>query len=119
MWYGRDPDGFADAYAEQTLAFAEEVEGAIARLPQVTITNEARDLGLQLTNDLSIASNRAEITLFEAARAHCAADGRDKTTPVDIRAVAMMALRLRHSSSLNEFFAQQENEDARVKEVLQ
>jgi magnesium chelatase subunit I len=119
MWYSRDPDGLAEAYAGQTMAFAEEVEGAIARLPQVTIADEARELGLRLTSDLSIASNRTEITLFEAARAHCAADGRDVTTPDDIRAVAMMALRLRHSPSLNQFFEKQQEEDARVREVLQ
>jgi magnesium chelatase subunit I len=118
LLYRNNPDGLASSYAEQTLALAQEIEAAIALLPKVTVSKKARDLGLKLTQDLKIASNRAEITLFEATRAHAAADGRDIAGPSDVRAVAVMALRLRQSPKLLEFFQDQAREDARVQEVL-
>ncbi|HUM69114.1 MAG TPA: magnesium chelatase, partial [Chloroflexota bacterium] len=73
--------------AEATMALAEEIQQARDRLPQVMVTDEARSLGLSLVTALQIESSRAEITLFEAARAHAAADERTAVTPDDVRAV--------------------------------
>ena len=116
-WYRRDPAGMTAAYAEQTLALAEEIERAKIRLPRVTIGSEARELGLRLISALQIDSTRAEITLFEAARAYAAADERLEVTADDIQAVAFLALRFR-SSGLEQFFEAQGAEDARVQEAL-
>ena len=66
---------------------------------------------------LQIESSRAEITLFEAARALAAADERTAVTPDDVRAVAMLALRQRQSHALDKFFAEQAEEDARLTAV--
>lgn len=112
------PDRFAAGYAASTMALADEIEGARGRLPQVQINDEARDLGLKLIQELAIDSTRAEITLFEAARAHAAADEREEVSPGDVQAVAMLALRMRHSDHLNRFFAEQEAEDQRMKTIV-
>jgi magnesium chelatase subunit I len=117
--YRRQPDLFAAGYAEATLALAEEIQQSRDRLPQVTLTDESRQLGLELVTALRVDSGRAEITLFEAARAHAAADERTAVTPADIRAVAMLALRQRQSPALDKFFADQTAEDARLTAVWQ
>lgn len=118
MAYKRDPDALATAYAEGTLALAAEIQTAIALLPQVTIGAEARQLGLNLVAQIEIDSNRAEITLFEAARAHAAADARTRVEPADIEAVAMMALRQRQSPGLKKFFDEQAAEDEQLKALF-
>jgi magnesium chelatase subunit I len=112
MAYKHRPELFAASFAEGTLALAEEIQQARDRLPQVTVSDAARELGLKLVRQLAIDSNRAEITLFEAARAHAAADERHETLPEDVQAVALLALRQRQSPQLARFFADQEEEDA-------
>ena len=118
MWYRRDPEGMATAYADHILALAAEIEEAQARLPQVTIDDDARELGLSLTAGMEIDSNRAEITLFEAARAYAAADERKTATPADVRAIAHIALRFRGSSGLDAFFTALHTEDGRLQTLL-
>jgi magnesium chelatase subunit I len=118
MAYKRDPDALAAAYAEGTLALAEEIQAAIALLPQVEIGDAARQLGLNLVARIEIDSNRAEITLFEAARTHAAADARTLVEPADIEAVAMMALRQRQSPSLKKFFDEQAAEDEQMRALF-
>lgn len=113
--YQTNPDEFAAAYAEQTLTLAAEIETARAQLPGVEIGDAARQLGLRMVQALEIASTRAEITLFEAARAHAAADERDIVTPEDVQAVSLLALRQRHSHYLEQFFGEQAEEEAQVK----
>ncbi len=117
--YQHHADSFAAGYAHSTMALAEEVQQARHRLPRVTILPEARALGLALVTTLHIDSHRAEITLFEAARAHAAADERLETTPADVQAVAMLALRQRQSPSLNQFFSDQATEDEQMTAVFQ
>ncbi len=114
----QNPDHFAASYAEATMALADEIEQARQRLPAVQIGEAARDLGLKLVQELAIDSTRAEITLFEAARAHAAADERKQVEPGDVQAVAMPALRMRQSDHLSRFFAEQEAEDQRMKNIV-
>ncbi len=116
--YGHDPEKLAAGYAAGTLDLAEEIGKARERLPVVTIGDEARNLGLKLVQALQIDSSRAEITLFEAARAHAAADERDQVEPIDIQAVAMLALRQRQSPSLAKFFQEQAQEDDAMQAIL-
>ena len=111
MAHKRGPELFAASFADGTLELADEIQQARDRLPEVVVGAEARELGLTLVNQLAIDSNRAEITLFEAARAHAAADERSEVSPDDIQAVALLALRQRQSPHLAQFFADQAEED--------
>lgn len=119
MMYQNNAAHFASLFASNTLELAEEVQQARARLPKVMINDEAKAFGLALINSLKIDSNRAEITLFEAARAHAAADERDEVTVDDIRAVALLSLRQRHSPDLIDFVQQQKKEDQEVIDFLE
>ncbi len=110
-----NPRAFVVAYGDEVAAMRAEVEAARARLAQVTLTPEAEQRGLALIQDLRIGSLRAEIALFEAARAHAAADGRLVAEPADVRAVAPLALRMRGSAALETFLADQAAEDERLK----
>ena len=116
--YNIAPDELAAAYAEQTLALASEVRLAKERLGNVSVGSQAKEMGLELVGKVGIDSNRAEITLFEAARAFAAADERTSVQPEDIVAVAQMALRLRTTADLSDFFKAQEAEDDRLVELI-
>ncbi|MFN8529393.1 MAG: hypothetical protein U0670_12335 [Anaerolineae bacterium] len=58
------------------------------------MTDEAIEAGIALVQALDIDSHRLKYTLFEAARAHAAADGRDARRSM-MCAVAALALRQR------------------------
>ena len=57
---------------------------------------------------------RAEITLFETARAYAALDGRQEVSSDDINVVMPMALRLRRSTFIEEFFKELQKEDREI-----
>jgi Mg-chelatase subunit ChlI len=116
--YSRRPEHLAAAYAEETLLLAQEVERARKRLPGVSIGDEARELGLEIIKQLGIASSRAEITLFEAARAHAAADERSEVLKADIEAVTLISLRMRQSTGLPDFMQQQQSEDDKLRALI-
>jgi len=67
---------------------------------------------------LGIDSLRAEITWFESARAYTSADNREEVTMDDLRAVAPMALRLRRSQYMNEYFKGQLGEEKEMNVLL-
>jgi magnesium chelatase subunit I len=117
--YRRSPEELAAAYATQTMTLAEEIGQARQRLPAVMVSPSAREMALALIDALQIDSNRAEITLFEAARAYAAADERETVTVADIQAVALLALRLRQSAAASSFFGVLSREDERMKALLQ
>jgi magnesium chelatase subunit I len=117
--YHLDPERLSAGYSEMTLAMAQQIELARERLPDVKIGEAAKQLGLEVINELEIDSGRAEITLFEAARAYCVADERDLVVIDDIKAVAPLSIRFRQSDGLNEFFKMQETEDLRLNTVLE
>ncbi len=116
--YQHDPETFAAVYAASTLALAEEVRQARQILPQVVISEAARTLGVRLVQSLQIDSSRAEITLFEAARAYAAADNRTEVLPDDVQAVAALALRQRQSPALQQFFTELAQEEAQMTAVF-
>jgi magnesium chelatase subunit I len=70
--------------------------------------------GLELISHLKIDSLRAEITLFESARAHAAADARLSVDKEDLKEVSLMSLRLRRSSFIADYFEQQQAEDDEI-----
>ena len=116
--YMTNPQATIAHYAEQTLAARHEIQTARNLLPQVGLSPEAEALGLELVQRLQIDSLRAEITLFEAARAYAAADGRTTAVPADVHAVAGMALRLRRSQFMVDYFTAQQAEDEEIRRLL-
>jgi len=106
------------SYAEHTLAARAEIQTARDLLPTVKLTREAEVGGLTLVHQLEIDSLRAEITLFEAARALAAADGRDQALLRDVQEVAPMALRLRRSQFMFDYFHGQEAEERGIQRLV-
>ncbi|MBZ0293720.1 MAG: ATP-binding protein [Anaerolineae bacterium] len=113
--YRRNPALFIRQWEEATTETREDIILARELLNQTTISDEAMEIGLTLVQELEIDSHRAEYTMFEAARAHAAADGRDKAEAADIRAVAPMALRQRQSPFMVNFFESQREEDDQIR----
>jgi magnesium chelatase subunit I len=116
--YLTNPRRTVSQYAQASSLAADEVQSARELLPKVEIEDSVAHLGLSLIERLKIDSLRAEITLFESARAHAAADGRLQVSPEDIEAVAPLALRLRRSKFLNEYFADQETEEIEISDIM-
>jgi magnesium chelatase subunit I len=96
----------------------EELQSARAALPGVELTQEAQEFGLHLIDGLGVHSLRAEITLFEAARAHAVADGRDRAEPDDVKQIAQMALRLRRSVFIDDYLSSQIDEEQEINRLL-
>ena len=109
---------FVAEWASVTAAAREEIVLARELLQETELSDEAIEIGLALVQQLGIDSHRAEYAMFEAARAHAAADGRDVADVADIRAVAPMALRQRRSQFMVEFFEQQTAEDEQIREHI-
>jgi magnesium chelatase subunit I len=105
-------------YSLDTAQAQADIQAARDRLPQVTLSNTVAELGLALVHQFKIDSLRAEITMFEAARAYAAIDGRDEVIPSDLREVAPMALRLRRSVYMTEYFSQQGVEEAELSALI-
>jgi magnesium chelatase subunit I len=105
-------------FASDTALAAQELATARQALPQVALAPPAEAFGLQLVRRMGIDSLRAEITLFEAARAYASADGRQRAEADDVRVVAPMALRLRGSAFLRGYLRRQNREEARLRGLL-
>lgn len=117
--YRKNPTQFIKQWEVVTAQALEEVIIARELLKETTITDEGLVTGLRLVQELRIDSARAEYTLFEAARANAAADGRTIATIDDIKAVAPMALRQRRSEFMSNFFESQAQEDTQILRALE
>ncbi len=106
-------------YEQATTLIRDELETARQRLPEVTLTKRAETLGLKLVQEMGVDSLRAEITLFEAARAHAIADGRDRANPSDVRTVAPMSLRLRRSQFMQDYISSVSKEEEEIRLLIQ
>lgn len=109
--YRNNPRQLINAYFDETGQAREEIQASRKRLSQVSISQAASQAAIALINHLQIDSLRAEITLFEAARAFTASDGRSVVELSDIRAVAPMALRLRRSHFMTQYFSDRRDEE--------
>jgi magnesium chelatase subunit I len=116
--FRRNPTKFIREWEAETAATQDEVLVARELLKVTEISEEAFKVGLDLVNQLDIDSHRAEYTMFEAARAYCAADGRTVVTVDDIKAVAALALRQRRSEFMVNFFENQAEEDKQILHLL-
>lgn len=116
--YLSKPRQMISQFAEETAWMQAEIQQARDALGGVVISKEAFQFGLKLINQLKIDSLRAEITLFESARAHAAADRRTEATIEDLKIIAPMALRLRRSSYITEFLHSQQIEEAELIKLI-
>jgi len=105
-------------FSEATELFRQELVSARDLLPEVQLTSQAESFGLKLIQELGIDSLRAEITLFEAARAHAIADGRDRARVEDVRSVAPMSLRMRRSTFMQDYLSSTDEEDEEIRRLL-
>jgi magnesium chelatase subunit I len=116
--YRQGPRQVVDAYAESTAIAQQELTQARLALAKVELSEDAEKVGLSLIQELGVDSLRAEITLFESARALAVADGRTQASADDIRRVAPMALRLRRSRFMGEFFDSQQEEEEELQRLM-
>ncbi|HUF40205.1 MAG TPA: hypothetical protein VMN57_16905 [Anaerolineales bacterium] len=117
--YRTNPRMTTSEFAEATDLVRAEIQDIRDRLPGVRIDDEVAGLGLGLIKQLDIPSLRAEITLFEAARAYAASDGREVVVPDDLWAVAPMSLRLRRSRFMSEYFKDREGEEGEIRTEIE
>jgi len=116
--YLANPRAMIGLYANEILAATREIQDARKTLRRVRLPDQLATHSIALIQKMGIDSLRAEITWFEAARAYAAADGREEVTPDDLRAVAPMALRLRRSAFMNEYFSSQQGEEDELAGLL-
>jgi magnesium chelatase subunit I len=116
--YRTNPRQVISDYSAETALAQSEIQLARENLSKVTLTDEVAAQGLSLVGRMHIESLRAEITLFESARAYAAADGRLEVTPSDLRAIAPMALRLRRSGFMQEYITRHKDEEAEISGVI-
>jgi magnesium chelatase subunit I len=113
-----NPKTLASAYVQSTAVARNELEEARAALSKVKLEDEAINFGSSLIEEMGIESLRAEITLFEASRAHAIADGRLEANLDDIRVTAKMALRLRRSSFIKDYLTSQSQEEEDLSQIM-
>jgi magnesium chelatase subunit I len=116
--FRRNPTQFIRQYEAATTEVLEDILIARELLKDTQVADAALDLGLRLVGELQVDSHRAEYTMFEAARAYAAADGRTTATVDDLRAVAPLALRQRRSEFMSNFFEIQQEEDDHIRAAL-
>jgi magnesium chelatase subunit I len=116
--YQVNPRRTVAEYAAETAVLRDEIQAARDALPHVSLPDPVARLGLEAIRELQIDSLRAEITLFEAARAYATADGRSEVCELDLQETAPLALRGRRSTFMVEFFSDQQAEEAEIHSVL-
>ena len=116
--YLANPRQMVGQFAAEMEAAASEIRAARERVRKVVIPDKIANPAIHLVQQMGIDSLRAEITWFESARAYAAADGREEVTTADLKAVAPMALRLRRSHFMNEYFKGQINEEKELASLL-
>lgn len=109
----------ATQFQLETEVARKEIQLARELLPLVELPDTVAKVGLRWIKELRIDSLRAEITLFEAARAFAAADSRQVVDIDDLKQVAPMALRLRKSSFMSDYLSQQEKEQTQLKAIIE
>ncbi len=116
--YQASPRQVIAAYSQDTALARQEIQAGRDLLSQVVISDQVARTGLKMIAELRIDSLRAEMTLFEAGRAYAALDGRTSVSIDDLREIAPMALRLRRSTFMDEYFADRETEERELATVV-
>ena len=116
--YLANPRRMVGQFSEEMEAAATEIRIARDRVQKVAIPDKVANPAIELVQRMGIDSLRAEITWFESARAYAAADGREEVEVFDLAEVAPMALRLRRSHFMNEYFKGQIGEEKELSTLL-
>jgi magnesium chelatase subunit I len=116
--YLANPRQMANQFSAEMEAAGAEVRAAREQIRNVTLPDRVAGKAIALVQKLKIDSLRAEITWFEAARAYVAADGRNEVTWDDMKTVASMALRLRRSDFMTDYFRGQSGEEKELGGLL-
>jgi magnesium chelatase subunit I len=116
--YLTNPRQMVGQFSDEMEAAAIEIRNARERVKRVVVADRVANPAIELVQGLGIDSLRAEITWFESARAYTAADNREEVTMDDLIAVAPMALRMRRSLFMNEYFAGQIGEEKELSNLL-
>jgi magnesium chelatase subunit I len=116
--YQANPRRVSMQFTDENILATIEIQNARGKLLQVVLPNEIAQQGLGLISQLKVDSARAEISLFEAGRAYAALDGRTEVTLDDLLQVAPMALRMRRSLFMQEFFSHQDNEEKELQTLV-
>ncbi len=116
--YRQNPHQFIAEWLTNTEQAAADIEHARQHVPHVKLADGVEAIGLQWIDRLNIESHRAEITMFEAARAYAALDDRDTATLDDLRIVAPMALRQRESAFINTYMQTEAERDQRIQSII-
>jgi len=116
--YQNNPRHVAHSYAGENALMQAEIQVIRDTIHRVTLPEFVANHSLEMVRKLKIDSLRAEITLFEAARALAALDGRSEVSNEDVFQVAPMALRMRRSAFMEEFFSGQAVEEKELDELI-
>ena len=116
--YLANPRQMAGQFSAEMEAAAAEIQSARERVKKVVLPDQIANPAIELVQKMGIDSLRAEITWFEAGRAYAAADGREEVMLEDLKAVAPMALRLRRSQFMTEYFVGQNDEESQLSSLL-
>ena len=116
--YQEKPRLVANQYVSETQLAQAEIQVGRALLPRITLPEEIGKMGLEMVRQLHVDSLRAEITLFEAARAYAALDGRLEVNAEDLKAVSPMALRMRRSEFMEKFLSEITFEDDEISSII-
>ncbi len=116
--YLNNPYEFIKIYQEENALARHEIERAKKFVWKVKLDPKIANIGIELIKDLNIHSLRAELTLFEAAKALAASENREYITEEDIITIAPMALRLRRSAYISEFIEKNNAENLEINTSL-
>lgn len=116
--YLTNPRQMVGQFSAEMEAAATEIRKARERVKKVVIPDRVANPAIELVQRLGVDSLRAEITWFESARAYTSADNREEVTIDDLRVVAPMALRMRRSVFMNEYFEGQVGEEKELSSLL-
>jgi magnesium chelatase subunit I len=116
--YIADPEAFRAQFAQENDALAERVAAARAALAEVELNEACEMMVVELVTALAIPSQRTEIVLLEAARAHAALNRRTIATTEDICRVAPLVLRQRRSTAIEAEAQRVAEEDAMIQQAL-
>jgi magnesium chelatase subunit I len=113
-----NPYRMVSQFGQETIQARVDLIQARKICPSVELDDSTASYGISLIQKMKIDSLRADITLFEAARAYCAADARLKVKRSDIEAVVPMALRLRRSKFMDDYLANQDIEEQEIDQIV-
>lgn len=105
-------------YSQETDLISAEIQSSRQLLPGVVLPDHLAHFAIRLVQEMGIDSLRAEITWFEAARGLAAADSRTQVIWEDLLKVAPMALRMRRSKFIQDYFSKQQDEENEMKKLL-